>query len=71
MDPVFSSLFQTLAGLGTGGILAAVFAYLWRDERTERRDVQKDNVQLLRDKIISDNALASALDKIADRVKAV
>lgn len=60
---------KSLVALGPGGVVAAVMFFLWRDERSERRDLAKDNVQLLRDKITSDNTMAIALDKIADRIE--
>ena len=44
--------------------------YNWREERSERRKLQEDNVQLLREKITSDNALTSVLDRIATKVGA-
>jgi hypothetical protein len=69
MDPTISDLTKTLIGLGPGGLMAGLMFYLYRDEKAERRDLQQSSVQLLRDKITSDNALAAALDKIADRVK--
>ena len=64
-------LMKALIGLGPGGIMAGLMFWLWRDERTERRDLQRDNTQLLRDKIVSDNSLAASLEKLADKVGAV
>lgn len=64
------SIGKALLGLGSAGPFLAFLLYLWRDERAERRETSKENTQLLRDKITSDNALASALNKIADKVGA-
>ena len=70
MDAVASDLLKTLLGLGPGGVIAGFMFYQWREERAERRSLQDANTQLLRDKITSDNVLASAIEKIADKVGA-
>lgn len=70
MDGLASDLLKTLLGLGPGGVLAGYMFYQLREEKAERREAQANYVQLLRDKITSDNALASALDKIAAKVGA-
>lgn len=62
-------LAHALIGMGPGGVLAGIMFYFLREERAERRDLQKECTQMLRDKIASDNDLASALDKVADRVR--
>jgi hypothetical protein len=70
MDSLVSDLMKTLLGLGPGGVIAGFMFYQWREERSERRSLQDANTQLLRDKITSDNALTSVLDRIATKVGA-
>ena len=70
MDALASDLLKTLLGLGPGGIIAGFMFYQWREERSERRKLQDDNIQLLRDKIASDNALASVLNRVAAKIGA-
>lgn len=61
---------KILVGMGPGGLIAAFMFYQWREERAERRELQRENTVMLRDKIQSDNALAQAVEKIADKVGA-
>lgn len=61
---------KILVGMGPGGIIAAFMFYQWREERSERRELQRENTSMLREKIQSDNALALAVEKIADKVGA-
>lgn len=68
MESVAAELLKGLLATGPGGLVAAFAFYNWREERAERRELQSQNVQLLRDKITSDNAMAVALDKLAERV---
>lgn len=61
---------KILIGMGPGGIIAAFMFYQWREERSERRELQRENSTMLREKIQSDNILAVAVEKIADKVGA-
>lgn len=61
-------IMKALIGLGPGGIVAATFAFLWKQERDERRDLATQNTQLLRDTLTSQHALADSIDKLSDRV---
>lgn len=70
MEAVLGDLFKTLLSLGPGGLIAALTYYNWREERDERRKLQDQNTKLLEAKIESDNALANALEKLAEKVTA-
>lgn len=65
-----ADFFKALIGLGPGGIVAALCFYLYRDERTERRELQSANTKLLEQTIESRQILAAALEKIAAKVGA-
>lgn len=65
---LLSDLFKTLLGLGPGGLIAAFAIYNWREERSERRELQLSNTKLLEAKIANDSALAVALEHLADKV---
>ncbi len=63
-------LLKALIGLGPGGIMAGLCFYLYRDEKTERRTLQDAYTKLLERTIDSNHALATVLEKIADKVGA-
>jgi hypothetical protein len=71
MDATLLSQFlTTLIGLGPGGVIAAMSYFSWREERAERRALQEQVSKLIELKIQSDNALATALEKLAEKVTA-
>jgi hypothetical protein len=57
-------------GFGAAGPVVGLLAWLFWQERTERRDLQKDNVSLFREKLKSDSDMLGVLEKIADKVGA-
>ena len=64
----FADLFKSLLALGPGGLVAAVFALLWRDERKER---QETTARLLNQtgevtKVMS--AMTSAVEILTEKV---
>lgn len=62
-------LVKTLLNLGPGGLVGAVFAVLYKLERDERKDLSATVLQLSKDGIVSQHAMADSMDKIADRIK--
>ncbi len=69
MDPVLTQLVTALVGLGPGGLIAAFMTYQWREERAERRELQEKNMNLLQQTITSRVELASALERLTDKIK--
>lgn len=65
-----SDLLDIAKGFGAAGPVVGLLLYLYWQERTERRDIQKDNISLFRDKIKSDTDMLAVLEKIADKVGA-
>jgi hypothetical protein len=66
----YGDLLKALVGVGPGGIVAGVMFLLWRDERIERRDLQGQVTQLLKDTISSRLELANSLEKISSKIGA-
>lgn len=59
---------KALINLGPAGIIAAImFWFLW-EERRERRYWQEMVVQIIKDKIASDNVLANGLERLSDKL---
>lgn len=69
-DALLNQFLTTLIGLGPGGVIAAMTYFNWREERAERRALQDQVTKLIEAKIESDNALANALEKLAEKVTA-
>lgn len=62
-------ILKTLLGMGPGGLLAAFMTFQWKTERDERRELGAANMQLLKDSIVSQHAMADSMDKLAERMK--
>jgi len=57
-------------GFGAAGPIIGLLGWLMWQERTERKEAQKDNVDLFREKLKSDNDMLGVLEKIAEKVGA-
>jgi len=57
-------------GFGAAGPIIGLLGWLMWQERTERKEAQKDNVALFREKLKSDNDMLGVLEKIAEKVGA-
>ena len=57
-------------GFGAAGPIIGLLGWLMWQERTERKEAQKDNVALFREKLKSDSDMLTVLEKIADKVGA-
>lgn len=66
----FADLGKALIGMGPGGVLALWMGWMWKLERDERIALQAANTKMLEDTVSSRHELASALERIADKVKA-
>lgn len=70
MEEVFASLMKTLLAMGPPGLVAGVFAFLWWDERKERRDAQKDQIAMGREALKAENDMTRALELLSAKVGA-
>lgn len=69
MDGVASDLLNTLIGLGPGGVVAGFLFYLWKDERTERRELQARVMGLLVDSTEAERDMTKALEALSGKIK--
>jgi len=65
-----TDLAELAKGFGAAGPVILLLLYLYHQERTERRELQKENTEMFRGKLSSDTAFAAVLEKIADKVGA-
>lgn len=69
MDGVASDLLKTLIGLGPGGAIAGFLFYLWKDERTERRELQGRVMGLLVESTEDEKDMTKALEALSGKIK--
>ena len=69
MDSVAGDLLKTLIGLGPGGAIAGFLFYLWRDERSERRELQGKVMGLLVESTSAEKDMTKALEALSGRIK--
>lgn len=59
---------KLIISMGPGGVLAAIMFYLFRDERIERRSLQSERNQEIREGIRADMVLADALKELKNTI---
>lgn len=69
MDGVAGDLLKTLIGLGPGGAIAGLLFYLWKDERTERRELQGRVMGLLVESTEAEKDMTKALEALSGKIK--
>lgn len=68
-DGIASDLLRTLLGLGPGGVVAGFLFYLWKDERSERRDLQAKVMGLLVESTEAEKDMTKALESLSGKIK--
>lgn len=66
----FSAFTEMAKGFGASGPVILVLLYFLHDERKERRALQKENVDLLRESMALGGAMKSLLERIVSKVGA-
>ena len=64
-------IFKALVALGPGGVIAAIMAYLWREERVERRELGGKVMQITADAIEAEKDMTAAMQALSVKLKAI
>ena len=60
---------KALVAMGPGGIVAGVMFFLWRDERTERRELTLKLLEVQAEAIEAENSMTKAIAALAAKLK--
>ena len=69
MDTILPDIGKALIGLGPGGIVGAIFWWMWKGADAERRELQKLVIDLGRESMSGDLKVADALRSLTQELK--
>lgn len=64
----FAEVFKSLLALGPGGLVAGVFAYLWKGERDERKEKDAQLYATTKEMIGAERDMTQALELLAGKL---
>ena len=64
----FSEIIKSLIALGPGGLVAGVFAYLWKGERDERREKDGLLYTITKESVTAEKDMTQALELLAGKI---
>lgn len=62
-------ILKSLIALGPGGIVAGLMFYLWKEERSERRELAARALQIATDAIEAEKDMTAALAALGSRLR--
>ena len=64
----FAEVFKSLLALGPGGLVAGVFAYLWKGERDERKEKDGLLYTITKESVTAEKDMTQALELLAGKI---